>query len=119
MHVDVRLDDLAFFAGEAIAWPVNAELRPITPVTRRLELAGGSALAQLLRTREPLPVGSAVVTAGGALPVPLLVSAVVASETEPVPRSGVRRAMTSTLQRAGGWQIGHLGLPPFGLGAGN
>jgi O-acetyl-ADP-ribose deacetylase (regulator of RNase III) len=119
MHVEVRLDDLAFFDGEAIAWPVDAELRPITPVTRRLEAAGGTTLAQLLRTQEPLPVGSAVVTAAGALPVGLLVSAVVASETEPVTRSGVRRAMTSAMQRAADWQIGHLGVAPFGLGAGN
>ncbi len=119
MHVEVRLDDLAFFDGEAIAWPVNAELRPITPVTRRLEVAGGSPLAQLLRPQDPLPVGSAVVTAAGALPVSLLVSAVVSSDTEPVTPSGVRRAMTSAMQRAADWQIGHLGLAPFGLGAGN
>ena len=119
MHVEVRLDDLAFFDGEAIAWPVNAELRPITPATRRLEVAAGPPLAQLLRTQEPLPVGSAVVTAAGALPASLLVSAVVASETEPVTPSGVRRAMTSAMQRAADWQIGHLGVAPFGLGAGN
>src|SRR5919199_1754989 len=119
MRVEVRVDDLAFFDGEAIAWPVDAELRPITPVTRRLEVAGGPPLAQLLRTQEPLPVGSAVVTGAGALPVGLLVSAVVASDTEPVTRSGVRRAMMSAMQRAADWQIGHLGFAPFGLGAGN
>ncbi len=119
MLVEVRVDDLAFFGGEAIAWPVNADLRPITPLTRRLEVAGGPPLAQLLRTQEPLPVGSAVVTAAGALHVGLLVSAVVASETEPVTPSGVRRAMTSAMQRAADWQIGHLGVTPFGLGAGN
>ena len=119
MNVDVRVDDLAFFEGEAIAWPVNAELRPITSATRRLEVAGGPSLAQLLRIQEPLPVGSAVVTSAGALAAGLLVSAVVASETEPVTRSGVRRAMTSAMQRAADWQIAHLGVAPFGLGAGN
>ena len=27
--------------------------------------------------------------------------------------------MTSAMQRAADWQIGHLGFAPFGLGAGN
>ena len=58
-------------------------------------------------------------TAAGGLPVGLLVSAIVASETEPVTRSGVLRAMTSAMQRAADWEIGHLGVAPFGLGAGN
>ena len=34
-------------------------------------------------------------------------------------RGGVRRALTSALQRARDWQIEHLVCTPFGLGAGN
>ena len=117
--IDVRVDDLVFASGDAIAWPVSAELKAVTPLLRRLEAAGGSALAAQLRVQEPLPVGSAVVTGAGELGVELLINAVVSSDTEPVSRAGVRRALTSALQRAGDWQIEHLVCTPFGLGAGN
>ena len=117
--IDVRMDDLAFVEGDAIAWPVSAELRATTPLLRRMEAAGGAALARQLRTSDPLPVGSAVVTGAGDLGVELLVNAVVMSDTEPVSASTVRRALTSALQRAVDWQIAHLLCAPFGLGAGN
>lgn len=119
MAIEVRMDDLAFVSADAIAWPVSAELRPTTPLLRRVEAAGGARLASLLRVQEPLPVGSAVVTGAGELGVELLVSAVVSSDTEAISSAGVRRALTSALQRAADWQIAHLALAPFGLGAGN
>ncbi len=117
--IDVRVDDLAFVNGDAIAWPVSAELRATTPLLRRMEAAGGSALAAQLRHQEPRPVGSAVVTGAGELTVELLINAVVTSDTEPVSPATVRRAFTSALQRAADWQIEHLVCTPFGLGAGN
>ena len=117
--IQVRVDDLAYVGGDAVAWPVNADLRPMTPLLRRLEVAGGRALASQLRTQDPLPVGSAVVTGAGDLSVELMVSAVIASDGEPVAPSGVRRALTSALHRAADWQIAHLVCTPFGLGAGN
>lgn len=117
--ISVRIDDLAFAAGSAIAWPVNANLTPTTPLLRRLEVAGGKGLAAQLRAQDPFPVGSAVVTGAGDLSVELLVSAVIVSDSEQVTTSSVRRALTSALQRAADWQIENLLLAPFGLGAGN
>ena len=117
--IDVVVDDLAFVAADALAWPVSAELRATTPLLRRLEASLGTTLAEQLHVQEPLPVGSAVVTGAGALAVELLIHAVVASDSEPVTASGVRRALTSALQRTVDWQIAHLACAPFGLGAGN
>ena len=117
--IDIVVDDLAFVAADALAWPVSAELRATTPLLRRLEAAGGRTLAEQLRVHDPLPVGSAVVTGGGALTVELLIHAVVSSEIEPVSATGVQRALTSALQRAADWKIAHLACAPFGLGAGN
>ena len=117
--IQLRIDDLAFVQADALAWPVTAELRATTSLLRRLEVAGGASLAAQLVPREPLPVGSAVVTGAGELAAELLVSAVVASDTEPVSRSSVRRALVSALQRAIDWRIGSLAVAPFGLGAGN
>ena len=117
--IQVRIDDLAFFEGEAIIRPVNEDLGATTPLLRRLELAAGSRLLELTRLQEPLPVGAAVVTAAGDLRVELLVHAVVMTREERVSRETVRHALTSALQRAAAWQIDDVAIPPFGLGAGN
>lgn len=117
--ISVRIDDLAFFDGEAIIRPVNEDLGATTPLLRRLELAAGTQLYNQIRLQEPLPVGAAVVTSAGELAAGLLVSAVVMSRLEPVSRETVRHALTSALQRVEAWQINAIGIPPFGLGAGN
>jgi O-acetyl-ADP-ribose deacetylase (regulator of RNase III) len=117
--IEVRTDDLAFVEADAIARPVDAELRATTPLMRRLELAGGDDLARHLRVNEPLAVGSAVVTPAGALGVELLIHGVVSSDSEPVSRSSVRQALSSSLQQAAAWGIEHLAITPFGLGVGN
>jgi O-acetyl-ADP-ribose deacetylase (regulator of RNase III) len=117
--IDVRVEDLAFYSGSAIIRPATATLGATTPLLRRLELAGGATLFDLLKVAEPLPVGSAVVTGAGALPVELLVHAIVSSPTERVTRDGVRRAFRSALERAHTWQLSDVAIPPLGLGAGN
>jgi len=117
--IEVRVEDLAFYSGDAIVRPVTATLGATTPLLRRLELAAGKRLLDQLVLAEPLAVGSAVVTGAGELPVDLLVHAVVSSPTEPVSREGVRRALRSALQRVLAWQIAEVAIPPFGLGAGN
>lgn len=117
--IDVRVDDLAFYEGEAIARPVNAMLGATTPVMRKLERAAGAALTDKARLSEPLPVGAAVVTNAGDLQVELLIHGVVSSDDEPVTRATVRLALMSALQRAVAFQIRELAMAPFGLGAGN
>lgn len=117
--IEVRTDDLAFVEADAIARPVDAELRATTPLMRRFELAGGEALARHLRVNEPLAVGSAVVTPAGALGVELLIHGVVSSDTEPVSRASVRQAVSSALQRATDWGVEHLAIAPFGVGVGS
>ena len=117
--IDVRLDDLAFYEGEAIARPVNAFLGATTPIMRKLEVAAGSAFTDTVRVAEPMDVGSAVVTMAGDLRVELLIHGVVSSDDEPATRGTVRRALLSALQRAAAFQIRELAMAPFGLGAGN
>jgi len=117
--IEVRVEDLAFYSGDAIVRPTTATLGATTPLLRRLELAAGATLLEQLARAEPLAVGSAVVTGAGDLPVDLLVHAVVSSPTERVSREGVRRALRSALERVLAWQIAEVAIPPFGLGAGN
>ena len=117
--IDVRVEDLAFYAGDAIIRPATSTLGATTPLLRKLELAGGRKLLDQLVVSEPLAVGSAVVTSAGELPAGLLVHAIVSSPTERVSRDGVRRAFRSALERALAWQMADVAVPPLGLGAGN
>jgi O-acetyl-ADP-ribose deacetylase (regulator of RNase III) len=117
--IEVRVEDLAFFEGDALIRPATAMLGATTPLLRRLELAGGAALQSQLTLSEPLAVGSAVVTGAGDLPVDLLVHAIISSASEAVTRDGVRRAFRSALERASAWQMARVAIPPLGLGAGN
>ena len=119
-EIEVVVEDLAFNEVEAIARPVTAELMAPTALLRRLEVAGGESLARQVRLQnEPLGVGAAVVSGAGDLRAQLLVHAVVMSREERVSADGVRRATLAALQRAADFEIAHLALPPFGLGAGN
>ncbi len=117
--IEVRVDDLASFRGEAIVWPVDAMLGATTPRLRRLERAAGGDVTGRTPLAEPLPVGAAVVTGAGDLPVELLIHAVIVSPEERASRETVRRALMSALQRAVDFQIGELAVAPFGIGAGN
>ena len=117
--IEVRIDDLAFVACDAIARPATSRLAATTPLMRRVESTGGSAFAAHLAVQEPLAVGSAIVTPGGELAAGLVIHAIVSSDDEPVSASSVRRATASALQRAEAWRIAHVAIAPFGLGAGN
>jgi O-acetyl-ADP-ribose deacetylase (regulator of RNase III) len=117
--IEVRVEDLAFYSGNAVIRPATATLGATTPLLRRFELAGGATLLGQLTVVDPLPVGSAIVTGAGDLPVELLVHAIVASPTERVTRDGVRRAFRSALQRTREWQLADVAVAPLGLGAGN
>lgn len=119
MQIAVTVDDLAFVAADAVARPVNAELRAVTPVIRRLELAAGEGLLRQLQLQEPLVVGAAVVTGAGSVQAGLMIHAVVSTPSEAVTRDGVRRATASALQRAHDFAVRALAIAPFGLGAGN
>lgn len=114
--IDVRVQDLAEYAGEALARPVTTTLAPPTPRMERLAVAAGDALAAELKLQEPLMVGSAFVSGPGALHVGLLVHAVVQEDGGGITRKAISRATLSALHRADAWEIDHLAMAPFGLG---
>jgi O-acetyl-ADP-ribose deacetylase (regulator of RNase III) len=115
----VVVDDPAFVTCDALARPVNEMLRATTSLGRRVEDAAGPAALQQLTGGELPDVGTAIVTAAGALEARLLIHAVVMTREERVSAAGVRRAMTGVLQRASDWGLSRVAVMPFGLGAGN
>ena len=118
--IRVVVDDLAFRSADAIVRPATSRLDSTTPAVRRLETVGGHEFTARLRTQHEVPVGAAVVTAGGGdLPAGFVIHAVIRSETEPVTRDGVARAWRATLQQAQEWEFAAVTAPPLGIGAGN
>jgi O-acetyl-ADP-ribose deacetylase (regulator of RNase III) len=117
--IQVVVEDLAFVEADAVVRPATARLGSTSPSLRRLEQVGGPAFWQALKIHDPLDVGAAVVTPGGDLAAELVIHAVVWSDTEPVMPAGVRRALTSVLQRAADWQLARIAMPPIGTGPGN
>jgi O-acetyl-ADP-ribose deacetylase (regulator of RNase III) len=116
--IRVVVDDIAFMQVDAVIRPATARLEPTTAALRHLEQVGGQAFWNQIQARQDLAVGSAVVTGGGDLPAQFVIHAIIRSVTEPVTATTVRRALTSSLQRAVDWQLATLALPLLGTGAG-
>lgn len=104
---------------ECILRSVSSEMEPNTAQSRDLELGAGAAVVDRLRAMGSLPVGAAVITPGGNLPVPFLIHVVLQSAEEPVGREGVKLALRNGLRRAREWGLASLAIPPLGTGAGN
>jgi O-acetyl-ADP-ribose deacetylase (regulator of RNase III) len=111
--------DLAQATTRAVLRPVTAEWTAPTPAMRRLEIAAGPEVEAQCQRLGELPVGSAVVTAAGALAAELLIHVVVRSATDPVTTRAVGLALRNGLRRAHEWGVDALALPPLGTGAGN
>ena len=117
--IEVVRGELAGAGTPGVLRPVTAEWMAVTPAMRRLDpLLGPEILEQCLRMGE-LPIGSAIVTAAGAIPADLLIHVVVRSVNEPVTAAGTARGLLNGLCRAEEWGLEALALPPLGTGAGN
>jgi len=117
--IRVVVDDLAFVEADALVRPATATLQSVSPALRRLEELGGAEFRRQLEAPMGLAVGAAVVTAGGALTSEFVIHAVIMSDEQPVTPSGVRRAITSIVQRAADWELARIATPLLGLGPGN
>lgn len=116
--IRIIVDDVATLRVDAVVRPATISLEPIDHIGRHLDEAGGEALAAHRARQQSLEIGAAVVTTAGELGAELVIHAVLASETEPVTLTALRRALRSALERAEQWEIEHVALPPLGTGVG-
>ena len=117
--IQVVQGELADTDAAAILRPVSAEWDPVTPATRRLELAAGIGLVEECKKLAELPVGSAIITNAGNLKAEFLVHVIVRSVFEPVSAAIVRRGLQNGLRRLTQWGIDSVAMAPLGTGAGN
>ncbi|MGH7469795.1 MAG: macro domain-containing protein, partial [Longimicrobiales bacterium] len=111
--------ELADSERAAVLRPVSAEWEPVTPATRRLERAAGTALLEQCEKLGELPVGSAVITEAGQLRAQFMVHVSVRSKEESVSPAGIRRALQNGLRRLSEYGVESVSVAPLGTGAGN
>jgi serine/threonine-protein kinase len=117
--IRVILGEVARAGTEGALRSVFSELEPDTPQSRDMGLGAGRSVIERLQATGTLPVGAAVITPGGDLPVAFLIHVVLHSAEEPARSEGVRLALQNGLRRAQEWGLESLALPPLGTGAGN
>lgn len=117
--IRIRAMELTNVNCECILRSISSQMEPDTPVSRKLELGAGAAIAQRLRAMGDLPVGAAVVTPGGELPAAFLIHVVLQSSEEPMGREALRLGLQNGLRRAREWEVESLAMPVLGVGAGN
>lgn len=117
--IEVRLGDLEHAEAEAVVRPVSSDLTPVTAAMRRFDDAAGAEVREQCARLGELPVGSAVITAGGALPTAFIVHVAVRSATEPPTAGSVRQGFLNALRRLAEWDLDTVAVAPLGTGAGN
>jgi O-acetyl-ADP-ribose deacetylase len=105
--------------AEALVRSVGEDLEPCTAVDDRIGRGAGDGVLERLRSFGEVPIGAALVTPGGALPVPFLIHLVVRSMEEPVSEDRIARALRNALRQAAEWGLRTVAIPPIGTGAGN
>jgi O-acetyl-ADP-ribose deacetylase len=105
-------------AGAALR-PVACDFAPVNPAMARFDRTAGAAVEQQCYQLGELPLGSAVITAGGDLPVPFVVHVAVRSAEEATTASTVGRGLLNGLRRIEEWGIESVAMAPLGTGAGN
>lgn len=110
---------LEVWEGECVVRAMRSDGASITPVARRIETGAGEMIARRIEGMGELPIGSAVLTPGGDLPVRFLMHVVLQSAEEPVTPAIVQRATANALARAADFDMESLALPPLGTHAGN
>lgn len=117
--IEVVVGQLEEAAAGAALRPVACDLAPVNPAMARFDRAAGEAVEQQCRQLGELPLGSAVITAGGDLAVPFVVHVAVRSAEEATTASVVGRGLLNGLRRLEEWGIEAVAMAPLGTGAGN
>ncbi len=121
--IEIRVGELAGVAvdvgADAIVRPVGTDFAPVTPAMRRFDQAAGTSVSEQCRLLGDIPLGSAVITAGGALDAQLIVHVAVRSAMDNATRPVVRQGFTNALRRLAEWGAEVVAVAPLGTGAGN
>lgn len=117
--IEVVRGELSRSSVDAIVRPVASDFSAVTPAMRRFETAAGQTVAEQCLRMGEIPVGSAVITAAGALDAQFIIHVAVRSRTENATATAVRQGFLNALRRAAEWGATAIAVAPLGIGAGN
>jgi O-acetyl-ADP-ribose deacetylase len=118
VQLEVREGDIAALDVDAVANAANDRLWMGAGVAGALKRAGGEEIEQEAMAKGPIPLGSAVATAGGRLPARWVIHGAVMGQDLRTDAELVRRTTRSCLELADDLACRSLALPAFGTGVG-
>jgi O-acetyl-ADP-ribose deacetylase (regulator of RNase III) len=118
VELEVRDGDIAALDVDAVANAANDRLWMGAGVAGALKRAGGEEIEQEAMAKGPIPLGTAVATAGGRLPARWVIHGAVMGQDLRTNSELVRRTTRSCLELADELGCRSLALPAFGTGVG-
>jgi O-acetyl-ADP-ribose deacetylase (regulator of RNase III) len=118
VNLEVVEGDIAALEVDAIANAANDRLWMGAGVAGAIKRAGGEAIEQEAVAKGPIPVGTAVATAGGRLSARYVLHGAVMGQDLRTNADLVARTTTSCLELADELGCRSLALPAFGTGVG-
>jgi O-acetyl-ADP-ribose deacetylase (regulator of RNase III) len=118
MRLEVRDGDIAAVEADAVANAANDRLWMGAGVAGALKRAGGDEIEREAMALGPIPLGSAVATTAGRLPVRWVIHGAVMGQDLRTDADLVRRTTRSCLELADELGCRSLALPAFGTGVG-
>jgi O-acetyl-ADP-ribose deacetylase (regulator of RNase III) len=118
VELEVLEGDIAALDVDAVANAANDRLWMGAGVAGALKRAGGEEIEQEAMAKGPIPLGSAVATAGGRLPARWVIHGAVMGQDLRTNSELVRRTTRSCLELADELGSRSLALPAFGTGVG-
>ena len=117
-RVELWNGDICDLEVDAIVNPANPTLWMSTGVGGAIKRAGGDAIEFAAVRQGPLPIGSAVVTAGGTLAARLVIHAVSLDQDRRTSAAAIAAAVRSALARAREYDVRSIAIPALGTGVG-
>jgi O-acetyl-ADP-ribose deacetylase (regulator of RNase III) len=118
LELEVVEGDIAALAVDAIANAANDRLWMGAGVAGAIKRAGGDEIEREAIAKGPIPVGDAVPTGAGRLPMRWVIHAAVMGQDLVTSADAIRRATRRTLEVAEELGAESLALPAFGTGVG-
>ena len=118
MEIEVIAGDIAALEVDAVANAANDHLWMGAGVAGALKRAGGEEIEREAMQKGPIPVGTAVATAGGRLPARYVIHGAVMGQDLRTSADLVARTTRACLALADELGCRSLALPAFGTGVG-
>lgn len=120
MNIELHLGDIVTATTDVIVNPANSQLLMSGGVAAAIKQAGGQAIEDEAVKHSPCPVGQAIFTTAGTLPVKGIIhTPTMEHPGEPIPAKQVELATIAALRLADDKGFTSIAFPALGTGTGD